>query len=68
VCCCMVEMGEVSYSFIFFDCARLDFCSKRWIDAESGKRSDVPHHFIYNAEHKNLTILDGKRVKRVVFE
>jgi alcohol oxidase len=41
---------------------------EKWIDAESGKRSDVPHHFIYNAEHKNLTVLDGKRVKRVIFE
>ena len=40
----------------------------RWIDAESGRRSDVPHHFIYNQDNKNLIVLDGKRVKRVIFE
>ncbi|KIM84345.1 alcohol oxidase [Piloderma croceum F 1598] len=41
---------------------------EKWIDAESGRRSDVPHHFIYNQDHQNLIILDGKRVKRVLFE
>ncbi|KAH7926097.1 alcohol oxidase [Leucogyrophana mollusca] len=39
-----------------------------WIDGETGRRSDVPHCFIYNKTHKNLEIVDGKRVKRVVFE
>ncbi|KAF8905672.1 GMC oxidoreductase-domain-containing protein, partial [Mucidula mucida] len=40
-----------------------------WIDSETGRRSDVPHHYIYNQEHnKNLVIMTGKRVKRVIFE
>ncbi|KAK7051609.1 hypothetical protein VNI00_004588 [Paramarasmius palmivorus] len=42
---------------------------QKWIDKETGRRSDVPHHYIYNQEHnKNLVILTGKRVKRVIFE
>ncbi|KAF8655059.1 hypothetical protein AX16_003260 [Volvariella volvacea WC 439] len=42
---------------------------QKWIDAETGRRSDVPHHFIYNqANNKNLQVLTGKRVKRVIFE
>ncbi|KAJ7237305.1 GMC oxidoreductase-domain-containing protein, partial [Mycena haematopus] len=41
----------------------------KWIDAESGKRSDVAHHFIYNQSHnQNLKVLAGCRVKRVIFE
>ncbi|KAH9920880.1 alcohol oxidase-like protein [Epithele typhae] len=40
----------------------------RWISAETGKRSDIPHHYIYNAEHPNITLLDGFHVKRVIFE
>lgn len=65
----MIEMGEVSLLIeSSFDRVRLNIEFPRWIDAESGKRSDVPHHFIYNAEHKNITVLDGKRVKRVIFE
>ncbi|TFK36631.1 alcohol oxidase-like protein [Crucibulum laeve] len=42
---------------------------EKWIDSETGHRSDVPHHFIYNqTENKNLHIMTGKRVKRVIFE
>ncbi|THU99672.1 alcohol oxidase [Dendrothele bispora CBS 962.96] len=42
---------------------------QKWIDADTGKRSDVPHYFIYNQEHnKNLVVLTGQKVKRVVFE
>ncbi|KAH7908608.1 GMC oxidoreductase-domain-containing protein [Hygrophoropsis aurantiaca] len=41
----------------------------KWIDAETGKRQDAAHYFVYNQqENKNLQILDGKRVKRVVIE
>ncbi|THU89985.1 alcohol oxidase-like protein [Dendrothele bispora CBS 962.96] len=40
-----------------------------WIDADTGRRSDVPHHFIYTQSHnKNLVILTGQKVKRVIFE
>uniref|UniRef100_A0A0W0G8L9 Putative alcohol oxidase-like protein n=1 Tax=Moniliophthora roreri TaxID=221103 RepID=A0A0W0G8L9_MONRR len=42
---------------------------QKWIDRDTGRRSDVPHHYIYNQEHnKNLAVLTGKRVKRVIFE
>ncbi|THU98253.1 hypothetical protein K435DRAFT_838252, partial [Dendrothele bispora CBS 962.96] len=42
---------------------------QKWIDAETGRRSDVPHHFIYTQEHnKNLVILTGQKVNRVIFE
>ncbi|OBZ67147.1 Alcohol oxidase [Grifola frondosa] len=42
----------------------------KWIDERSGKRSDVPHHFIYNqqASNKNLQLLAGCSVRRIVFE
>ncbi|KZT23454.1 GMC oxidoreductase [Neolentinus lepideus HHB14362 ss-1] len=42
----------------------------RWIDATTGHRSDVPHHFIYakEAEHPNLEIRTGCLVKRIIFE
>ncbi|KAJ7096512.1 glucose-methanol-choline oxidoreductase, partial [Mycena belliarum] len=42
---------------------------QKWIDAETGKRSDVAHHFIYNQAHNaNLKVVHGSRVKRVIFE
>ncbi|KAJ7170886.1 GMC oxidoreductase-domain-containing protein [Mycena crocata] len=42
---------------------------QKWIDGETGTRSDVPHHFIYNQAHnENLSVLHGCRVKRVIFE
>ncbi|KAJ7761999.1 GMC oxidoreductase-domain-containing protein [Mycena maculata] len=42
---------------------------QKWIDADTGTRSDVPHHFIYNQLHnQNLQVLHGCRVKRVIFE
>ncbi|KAF9004050.1 hypothetical protein BDQ17DRAFT_1325916 [Cyathus striatus] len=37
----------------------IPFFSSRWIDTETGRRSDVPHHFIYSQR---------KAVKRVIFE
>lgn len=40
----------------------------RYIDKASGRRSDIPHYYIYNYNHGNLTILDRKRVVRVVLE
>lgn len=40
----------------------------RWIDAETGTRSDVPHHYIYpQSTNENLTVLTGFHVKRVIF-
>ncbi|KAI0066445.1 alcohol oxidase-like protein [Artomyces pyxidatus] len=41
----------------------------KWINAETGKRSDVPHHFLYPQEHNpNLTIVTGVHVRRVTFD
>lgn len=41
----------------------------RYIDADSGTRSDVPHHYIYNLkDDKNLHIFTSTRVVRVIFE
>ncbi|KAF5386490.1 hypothetical protein D9757_005890 [Collybiopsis confluens] len=42
----------------------------RYIDANTGKRSDTAHHFIYNLEDKkhNLQVLTNSRVVRVIFE
>ncbi|KIJ67569.1 GMC oxidoreductase [Hydnomerulius pinastri MD-312] len=41
----------------------------RWIDGESGRRSDVAHHFIYNQEgNANLHVLAEKAVVRVLVE
>ncbi|KAF8813189.1 alcohol oxidase [Phlegmacium glaucopus] len=41
----------------------------RYIDYETGRRSDTAHHYIYNQDHnKNLTILVKQRVVRILFE
>ncbi|KAG6875397.1 hypothetical protein C0993_009430, partial [Termitomyces sp. T159_Od127] len=41
----------------------------RYIDGITGKRSDVPHHYVYNQiNHTKLTILERRRVVRVIFE
>lgn len=40
----------------------------RYIDKEKGRRSDVPHNYIYNRQLDNLEILTGYHVKRVIFE
>ncbi|KAI8990422.1 alcohol oxidase-like protein [Trametes punicea] len=38
-----------------------------WIDARSGTRSDVPHHYLYNQNFDvNLRILTGHHVKKVL--
>ncbi|KXN81084.1 Alcohol oxidase [Leucoagaricus sp. SymC.cos] len=45
------------------------FSCIRWIDEKTGKRQDVAHNFIYNQpENKNLEVVDGCRVKRVIFD
>ena len=41
----------------------------RYIDIETGRRSDIAHHYIYNQDHnKNLKILARHRVVQVIFE
>ncbi|KAI5886021.1 alcohol oxidase-like protein [Schizophyllum commune H4-8] len=41
----------------------------KWIDKETGKRSDPAHHYIYNkVANTNLQVVAGARVVRVLFE
>ncbi|PCH43085.1 GMC oxidoreductase [Wolfiporia cocos MD-104 SS10] len=41
----------------------------KWIDAETGRRSDVPHYYIYNQVYSsNLIIKTESLVKRVIFD
>ncbi|KAH8077873.1 GMC oxidoreductase-domain-containing protein [Cristinia sonorae] len=41
----------------------------KWIDEKTGRRSDTPHHFIYNqVDNKNLRVLTGSFVKRVIIK
>ncbi|KAI0043154.1 GMC oxidoreductase [Auriscalpium vulgare] len=41
----------------------------KWIDGDTGRRSDVPHHFIYPQDsNPNLTVLTGVYVQRVIFD
>ncbi|KAI0354316.1 alcohol oxidase-like protein [Trametes cingulata] len=40
----------------------------KWIDVKTGTRSDVPHHYIFNQELKNVHILTGYHVKKVIFD
>ena len=43
--------------------------STRYIDIETGRRSDAAHHYIYNQDrNKNLKILVRHLVVRVIFE
>ncbi|KAI0830227.1 alcohol oxidase-like protein [Trametes gibbosa] len=54
-----------------FECDKYGYRSSRelrWIDAETGKRSDIPHHYIYNRELPNLHIVPDHHVKKVLFE
>ncbi|KAF8965727.1 GMC oxidoreductase-domain-containing protein [Flammula alnicola] len=41
---------------------------QRYIDIKTGRRSDTAHHYIYNPDHKNLTVLTRQKVTRVIFE
>ncbi|KAJ7842957.1 GMC oxidoreductase-domain-containing protein [Mycena olivaceomarginata] len=52
-----------------FNVASLNkFCDMpKWI-SKDGRRSDVPHHYVYNNKLSNLSVLDGCLVNRVVVE
>ncbi|KAH9837702.1 alcohol oxidase-like protein [Rhodofomes roseus] len=41
---------------------------QKYIDQEKGRRSDTPHHYVYNQQLDNLEILTGYQVKRVIVE
>ena len=54
-----LKLSSTSFSLIY----------TRYIDIETGRRSDTAHHYIYNQDHnKNLKILVRHRVVRVIFE
>ncbi len=46
------------------------FLESRWINAETGTRSDVPHNMIYPLKdtRPNLHFLTGVHVKHVTFD
>ena len=47
----------------------LSLFTPRYIDIDTGRRSDAAHHYIYNQDHnKNLKVLVRHRVVRVIFE
>ncbi|KAF9036277.1 alcohol oxidase-like protein [Panaeolus papilionaceus] len=54
----------------FYECNKYGACEwARYIDKETGRRSDVPHHYIYNRpENTNLTILTKSIVDSVIIE
>ncbi|KAG5647340.1 hypothetical protein DXG03_000408 [Asterophora parasitica] len=39
-----------------------------YVDLTNGRRSDTPHNYIYDKGHNGLTILERRRVVRVIFE
>ncbi|KAJ7436330.1 GMC oxidoreductase-domain-containing protein [Mycena latifolia] len=43
------------------------FKMPKWISS-NGRRSDVAHHYVYHKDLKNLSVLDGCLVNRVVIE
>ncbi|RPD77156.1 alcohol oxidase-like protein [Lentinus tigrinus ALCF2SS1-7] len=51
-----------------YDCNKYGVRSSTWIDSKTGKRSDVAHHYIYNQNYRNVHILSGYNVKRVIFK
>ena len=46
------------------------FLGSRWINSETGTRSDVPHNMIYPLKNTrpNLHFLTGVHVKHVTFD
>jgi len=51
--------------------AREDFAHDalvRYIDGESGRRSDTAHYVYNQTENTNLTVLDRHRVVKVIFK
>ncbi|KAF8813030.1 alcohol oxidase [Phlegmacium glaucopus] len=60
--------GRLDDTNAFFSCNGYGRWA-RYIDLETGKRSDTAHHYIYNQDHNtNLNILVRHRVVRVIFE
>ncbi|THH13767.1 hypothetical protein EW146_g6490 [Bondarzewia mesenterica] len=65
LCCRLVAAKLLTEDFAC--CIRQRWA--KWIDEKTGKRSDVPHHFIYDQEGtNNLHVVTGICVKRVIFQ
>ena len=63
------EMGQVSRQTRLSSTCFIFIIFARYIDIETGRRSDTAHYYIYNQDHnKNLKILVRHRVVRVIFE
>jgi hypothetical protein len=61
-------MGEVRFEK-FRNGFLQSLTKSRYIDIETGRRSDAAHNYIYNQSHNtNLTVMDKSRVIRVVVE
>ena len=62
-------MGQVSRQIKLSSARFIFIIYARYIDIETGRRSDTAHYYIYNQDHnKNLKILVKHRVVRVIFE
>jgi alcohol oxidase len=62
-------MGQVSRQIKLSSACFIFIIYTRYIDIETGRRSDTAHHYIYNQDHnKNLNIVVRHRVVRVIFE
>jgi hypothetical protein len=62
-------MGQVSRQIKLSSACFIFIIYTRYIDIETGRRSDTAHHYIYNQDqNKNLEILVRHRVVRVIFE
>ena len=65
----MAEMATVSTS-VFMRYANSRSFPFRYVDPETGRRSDTAHYYIYNQIDANhsLKVYCGKKVVRVLFE
>lgn len=71
----MAEVAQVrTYSPACIACIGrsliIDLLGRRWINCETGTRSDVPHNMIYPLKdtRPNLHVLTGVHVKHVTFD
>ncbi|TRM70282.1 alcohol oxidase-like protein [Schizophyllum amplum] len=61
------ERGQIDDLSDFHECNGYARWAK-FIDKNTGTRSDVAHHYVYNNENRDLDIEPGRQVKRVLFK